>query len=202
MTTNSINYNKHLEDKRANLAREVETNRSNLANEAETKRHNLATEQLTDRNLQELIRHNQASESISYQQMRNALSIASLSAGATVQAAGINAAATRYASDNNFQSAMAGVQQRRDQAVTEAGTSRYVVNTQSNTQKYTNYWRNQWDAYNVTRQLNSREKIEAENREQRNRENLRNNITNFINGQSNSAANLVGSSLKFLPIGG
>lgn len=56
MTSNQINYQKHLEDVRSNKARESETNRSNLVNEGltrsrdqETKRANLAREYETNR---------------------------------------------------------------------------------------------------------------------------------------------------------
>lgn len=56
MTQNQINYQNHLEQKRANLARETETHRGNLAQEelgksnlAETKRANLAREVETNR---------------------------------------------------------------------------------------------------------------------------------------------------------
>lgn len=202
MTTNSINYNKHLEDKRSNVAREHETNRANLAQEAETKRHNLATEDITERNLQELVRHNVSTEGLSAQQLKNALAIAQIGAGATLSAANISAAASRYATDNNFTSTMAGVEQRRQAAEIGALTSRYSADKSASSHLQAASISGSWNAYNVTRQIASNEKIEAANREQRNKENVRNNLTQFINGQSQAATNLVGSTLKFIPIGG
>lgn len=49
MTQNQIAYQAHLENQRANKARETETHRSNIANETETKRSNLAKEAETNR---------------------------------------------------------------------------------------------------------------------------------------------------------
>lgn len=202
MTTNSINYNKHLEDKRSNQAREFETNRSNLAQEAETKRHNLATEEITERNLQELVRHNVSTESLTSQQLKNALAIAQIGAGATISAANISAAASRYATDNNFASTMAGIQQKREAAEIGALTTRYSADKSANSRVQAASVSGSWNAYNVSRQIASNEQITSADREQRNKENVRNNLTQFINGQSSAATNLVGSALKFIPIGG
>lgn len=202
MTTNSINYNKHLEDKRSNQAREIETNRSNLAQEAETKRHNIATEDITERNLQELVRHNMSSENLTSQQLKNALAIAQIGAGATISAANISAAASKYASDNNFVSSMAGVQQRQEAAEIGALATRYSADKSASSRLQSASLTGSWNAYNVTRQIAANERIATADREQRNKENIRNNLTQFINGQSNAATNLVGSTLKFIPIGG
>lgn len=49
MTQNQIAYQAHLENQRANKARETETHRSNIANEEETKRSNIAREAETNR---------------------------------------------------------------------------------------------------------------------------------------------------------
>lgn len=49
MTQNQIAYQAHLENQRANKARETETHRSNIANERETNRSNLAKEAETNR---------------------------------------------------------------------------------------------------------------------------------------------------------
>ena len=49
MTQNQIAYQAHLENQRANKAREAETHRSNIANETETRRSNLARETETYR---------------------------------------------------------------------------------------------------------------------------------------------------------
>lgn len=213
MTTNSINYNKHLEDKRANVARENETQRANLAQEAETKRHNLATEEIAQANLQELIRHQTVSEQLSLEQMLNALSVAQIGAQGRVSSAAIGAAASRYASDNAFASNMASVAQR--QYATEIGalTSKYTADMQASTSRDVASMNNAWNSYNVSRQIRSNESINSanvaqreresiRNQEQRERESKRTNLVNLINGQSSAASNLAGSALKFLPLGG
>lgn len=75
MTTLGLQYEQHLENKRANLAREFETNRSNVANESETHRANVAREFETNRanvanenirrgTLDETIRANKENEAI------------------------------------------------------------------------------------------------------------------------------------------
>lgn len=91
MTKNQIEYQKHLEQTRANIARESETNRANLAGEqlrgqelAETSRHNVVTEGETERSNRtkeaeaqrsnlakeaETYRKNTASEAIAKQQV-------------------------------------------------------------------------------------------------------------------------------------
>lgn len=58
MTTLGLDYLKHQEQRRSNLANEEEANRSNLAKEAENLRHNTATEQQAKDELAETNRHN------------------------------------------------------------------------------------------------------------------------------------------------
>lgn len=199
MTTNSINFNKHLEDKRANQAREVETNRSNLVQEAETKRHNLATEDIQERNLQELIRHQLASENISYSQLANALTVASIGAQGRISSAAIGAAASRYASDNAFAANMAATKQRESAAKLSADTSLTGISMQTSTSRDIAGINNAWNAYNVGRQIKSNEDINQANIEQRERQSKRESMTKFVTSEGNT---IVGGALKFIPIGG
>lgn len=62
MTQNQINYQKHLEDIRSNVARETENIRANKAREEETRRSNLANEYLTGSRDAETARANKARE--------------------------------------------------------------------------------------------------------------------------------------------
>lgn len=173
MTTNSINYNKHLEDKRTNLAKETETNRSNLANEAEIKRHNLETEEIARQQLEELKRHQQVTEGQVYDQLANALTVASIGAQGRVTSANISAAASRYASDNAFAANMAGVKQRDVASQRSYDSSIYSTDISSQTTRDVTSTNNAWNAYNVGRQLQS----QAADREQRERSNIRDNQT-------------------------
>lgn len=77
MTHNQIEWQKHLESKRSNLAVETETNRHNVVTENETKRHNVADEgirseanainrQHFERSDAEVARSNRAKENIQY----------------------------------------------------------------------------------------------------------------------------------------
>lgn len=69
MTHNQIDYWKHQETSRHNLADEKETNRHNVVTETETGRHNRATEGIDLGKLQETTRHNLATEGISMSQL-------------------------------------------------------------------------------------------------------------------------------------
>nr|AVD54039.1 ORF1 [Macaque picobirnavirus 9] len=64
MTTLGLDYLKHQEQSRSNLANERETNRANLAKEGENLRHNTATEEQAKAELAERVRSNQATESL------------------------------------------------------------------------------------------------------------------------------------------
>lgn len=73
MTTDQVNYQKIVEDRRHNLASEQETYRSNVARESETYRSNRAKEDETIRSNKareyETNRHNVASENLGYGQL-------------------------------------------------------------------------------------------------------------------------------------
>lgn len=64
MTTLGLDYLKHQEQRRSNLANERETNRANLAKEGENLRHNTATEEQARLELDERIRSNTATENL------------------------------------------------------------------------------------------------------------------------------------------
>lgn len=64
MTTLGLDYLKHQEQSRSNLANERETHRANLAKEGENLRHNTATENQAKTELDERIRSNKATESL------------------------------------------------------------------------------------------------------------------------------------------
>lgn len=64
MTQLGLDYLKHQEQRRSNLATEVETNRANVAKEAENLRHNTATEQQAREELGETNRHNVRTENL------------------------------------------------------------------------------------------------------------------------------------------
>lgn len=64
MTQMGLDYLRHQEQRRSNLANEVETNRSNLAREGETYRHNVATETQAANELVEQNRHNVRTETL------------------------------------------------------------------------------------------------------------------------------------------
>nr|QIR30719.1 hypothetical protein [Chicken picobirnavirus] len=64
MTQLGLDYLKHQEQRRSNLATEAETNRANLAKEGENLRHNTATEQQAEAELAELQRHNTRTEDL------------------------------------------------------------------------------------------------------------------------------------------
>lgn len=64
MTQMGLDYLRHQEQRRSNLANETETNRANLAKEAENLRHNTATEQQARDELAETNRHNVRTETL------------------------------------------------------------------------------------------------------------------------------------------
>lgn len=99
ITSNQVAYNQHLENSRANRAREVETYR-----------HNLAQEDLGNRTLIETVTHNRNTEALQHEAnqfnyavgMENAAAhryAADRSYAASVYSANVHAAATRYSAD-------------------------------------------------------------------------------------------------------
>lgn len=64
MTQLGLDYLKHQEQRRSNLATEAETNRANLAKEGENLRHNTATEEQARNELAENKRHNERTEDL------------------------------------------------------------------------------------------------------------------------------------------
>lgn len=64
MTQLGLDYLRHQEQRRSNLANETETNRANVAKEAENLRHNTATEQQARDELVETNRHNVRTETL------------------------------------------------------------------------------------------------------------------------------------------
>lgn len=64
MTQLGLDYLRHQEQRRSNLANEMETNRANVAKETENLRHNTATEQQAINELAETNRHNVRTETL------------------------------------------------------------------------------------------------------------------------------------------
>lgn len=64
MTQMGLDYLRHQEQRRSNLANETETNRANIAKETENLRHNTATEQQARDELAETNRHNVRTETL------------------------------------------------------------------------------------------------------------------------------------------
>lgn len=64
MTQMGLDYLRHQEQRRTNLATEAETNRANVAREGETYRHNTATEAQAINELAEQNRHNVRTENL------------------------------------------------------------------------------------------------------------------------------------------
>lgn len=64
MTQLGLDYLRHQEQRRSNLANETEMNRANVAKESENLRHNTATEQQAINELAETNRHNVATETL------------------------------------------------------------------------------------------------------------------------------------------
>lgn len=128
MTKNQIEYQKHVETGRHNLATEQETHRSNVANELETHRHSYATEQETGRHnlatekqarkelrenkrshkvneklgfstLAEQARHNMATENQAATNAEINKYLGELGAATSVATANISASAAKYAAE-------------------------------------------------------------------------------------------------------
>lgn len=121
--TNRANLAREAENLRSNLAREKETHRSNRANEKETKRSNKARENWQNRSLDETIRHNLSTESLTDKKIESDKSIAaghdaaqiassSIAANATITAASIAAGASRYAAQLAAYAKQLDIQQR------------------------------------------------------------------------------------------
>lgn len=114
MTQLGLDYLRHQEQRRSNLANETETNRANLAKEAENLRHNTATENQARDELAEMNRHNVRTETLEdiknqatdrhYQrQDANQLTVAQIKADADIEREKLSNAAKLETNRNDNQ---------------------------------------------------------------------------------------------------
>lgn len=124
MTSNQIEYAKHTENVRHNLATEklgsgnlTETVRHNVATEklgsgnlAETTRHNVASEGISSGNLDELRRHNLVTEGLTSQQIMNNYTVGLKQASAAQQSASAAMKQAQVANQRQFEDARHNIQ--------------------------------------------------------------------------------------------
>lgn len=124
MTSNQIEFAKHKETQRHNLAME-DVERGKLS---ETGRHNVATESYSSGSLAESQRHNKVSESLTQQQIVNnyTLGVRQAAAAEKQAMAAINSAQASMAhAGAAYRSADAALQQAQNTALSIAETSRH-----------------------------------------------------------------------------
>lgn len=177
MTSNQIEFAKHKENQRHNLAIE-DVERGKLS---ETGRHNVATENFSTGSLAESQRHNKVSEGLTQQQIINnyTLGIRQAAAAEKQATAAINSAQASMAhAGAAYRSADAALQQAHNTAMSIAETSRHNLATENIT-----------DVFN-------RGSISV--KEEQNTETKRHNQVNEVLGFTDSALKFAGSIMKGL----
>lgn len=134
MTHNQIDYWKHREDARHNVATETETNRHNVRTEDETERHNRQTESVDLGKLNETVRHNKATEGLTGRD----LDIKSQQLGLTskqVQELQRHNLASEALAGNNLQYQYATLSEINRHNVAQEGLSGYDLNIKAASQQ-------------------------------------------------------------------
>lgn len=189
MTTNSINYNRHLEDVRSHKAGESENFRSNLAREIETNRHNLATEYLSRDQLIEQARSNRANEALKR-------------AGYSTQlaSAGIAANANRFGSTlshlSSLYSANSAANSARNVAQMNTSASRYSADVSASGRERAASISAQASRDNTWITSNANRSIAEANRISNERIAQARNQTEVVKSIFGGLTNLAGSALK------
>lgn len=179
------------ETQRANQAREAETQRSNIARETETHRSNVASEQYRQQQIQ--LGYDQLSETSKYHSQSVSLGYSQLSETSRSNRARENISMGELAERQRANAANEALTKARDKM-------NYEESVRSNVAREIENTRHNQAQEQIALEQNEIRQYEAEIKQQQANETKRHNVVSEVEGGFNTAANVVESARKLVPL--